>query len=159
MHEVLTVRDEFIQDFGEAYQNFGLPKLMGFVVGLLMANEKPLSLDEITKELGVSKGPVSQVMSRLRDNGLVHRTNLPGNRKDYYKVDPDIFGKAFKNHAGLLHRNLLLAEKFQQMIQETSDGASDENIALAKKVDEMRRFYTMMDKHLDAFMEEWRASR
>ncbi|MCB2201019.1 MarR family transcriptional regulator [bacterium] len=157
----MTLRQDWIQEFGEAYQLFGLPKLMGHVVGLLLASSKPLSLDDITSELGVSKGPVSQVMGRLRDHRLVHRHNKPGNRKDFYEADSDIFGHAFGNHAALLRGNLTLAKRFHKRL----DGATKDEIvrpgkeedlaAFTARIEEMEQFYSLMMKHLGAFMKEW----
>ncbi len=151
-----TVRDEFVWDFGEAYLTYGLPKLMGNVVGLLLYHDKALSLDEITKELNVSKGPVSQVMSRLRDNGQVRRINVPGNRKDFYEADENIFGVAFAHHALLFRRNLSLAKKFKKKTK-NSDEVFPESFK--NRIDEMVRFNTLLAKHLDNFMEEWEEVR
>jgi len=158
MRTVISLKEEFIQDFGEAYQTFGLPKLMGYVVGLLLSTDEPMSLDEITGELGVSKGPVSQVMSRLRDNRLVHRMNVPGNRKDFYVAHDDIFGKAFNNHAGLLHQNQLIAEKYHHLIHEEGE-LSEENKVFHRRVKEMEAFYGLMMKHLKNFMNEWQETK
>jgi DNA-binding transcriptional regulator GbsR (MarR family) len=157
----MTLRQEWIQKFGDAYQLFGLPKLMGNIVGLLLATADPLSLDDITSQLGVSKGPVSQVMGRLRDHQLVERTNIPGNRKDFYIAAQDIFGAAFRNHAELLRRNLTLAEQFLTQIENDPNAtivASDrekDRQPFTDRVKEMEEFYSLMMKHLDAFMNEW----
>lgn len=161
----MTLRQDWIQEFGEAYQLFGLPKLMGNIVGLLLASSKPLSLDDITSELGVSKGPVSQVMGRLRDHRLVQRHNMPGNRKDYYEAEGDIFGHAFGNHAGLFRSNLALAKRFHERLEgATQDeivrpGREDDLAAFTARIEEMEQFYSLMMKHLGAFMEEWNEVR
>ena len=157
----MTLRQEWVQEFGEAYQQFGLPKLMGNVVGLLLSSSQPLSLDDITEELGVSKGPVSQVMGRLRDHRLVQRHNLPGNRKDFYLPDLDVFGRAFGNHQDLLRTNLTLAESFRERLATTKEdeivrpGKEKDLEAFKGRIDEMAQFYGLMMKHLDAFLAEW----
>lgn len=97
MNNITTIKQRFIQEFGEAYIHYGLPKLMGRIVGLLLFSGKAISLDEITTELNVSKGPVSQIMNRLRDHNLIERVWIPGDRKDYYKPHDEIFGNAFRN--------------------------------------------------------------
>jgi DNA-binding transcriptional regulator GbsR (MarR family) len=147
------VRDEFVHDYGEAYRQFGLPRLMGHVVALLLTGPGPLSLDEITEQLQVSKGPVSQVMRRLRDHGLVEKRWVPGSRRDHYRATPDIFGQAFANHAALLRSNLELAHKYAQLARERSGDLDQHFLA---RIGEMERFYELMSGHLDAFLEEWR---
>ncbi len=150
------LKQEFIQDYGLAYQSFGLPRLMGYIVALLLHSDEPVSLDQITEDLQVSKGPVSQIMRRLREHNLVQRVWVPGSRRDYYRAEPDIFGQAFANHAALLGQNLDLARKYAALI-----AGSDEPVdpAFARRTDEMVRFYTLMEKHLSAFLAEWAADR
>lgn len=157
----MTLREQWIQNFGEAYQTFGLPKLMGNIVGLLLASSEPLSLDDITDQLGVSKGPVSQVMGRLRDHQLVERINIPGNRKDFYRAVDDIFGHAFANQAELFRRNLTLAKFFHEQIKDDPNAVivaphrEQDRVAFTGRVTEMEEFYSLMMKHMDAFINEW----
>jgi DNA-binding transcriptional regulator GbsR (MarR family) len=143
------VAREFIQDFGEAYLQFGLPRLMGHVVGLLLSEPGPLSLDAITERLQVSKGPVSQVMRRLRDAGLVEKQWVPGSRRDYYRAHPDIFGRAFANHAALLRTNLELARRYRDRV----DAGADPHFAT--RVAEMEAFYARMVSQLSEFLGAW----
>ncbi len=150
------IKEQFIQDFGLAYQAFGLAKLMGQIVGLLLYHKDPVSLTQITDELSVSKGPVSQIMRRLRDHNLVERVWVPGNRRDFYRAMPDIFGKAFSNHAALLMSNLTLAQRFKGLIKESEEQIPQE---FQDNVQEMEVFYAMMQKHLAAFLDEWNETR
>ena len=151
-----AVKTAFIQDYGQGYQSFGLPKLMGQVVGLLLYHAGPLSLDDITAELQVSKGPVSQIMRRLRDHDLVSKVWVPGSRRDYYEATTDIFGQAFTNHARLQQRNLELARKYSGLIRDTE---AELPAAFAARIAEMDRFYTLMRHHFAAFLAEWESSR
>jgi len=156
-HEIHDrLKQEFIQDYGLGYQSFGLPRLMGKVVGLLLYHGQPVSLDDITEELHVSKGPVSQIMRRLREHNLVRRIWVPGSRRDYYQAEPDIFGQAFTNHAELQSQNLALARKYTDLIKKSKADLPD---SFAQRMDEMDRFYTMMNKHLRSFLTEWENSR
>jgi len=144
-----ATRSEFIQDFGEAYTQFGLPRLMGHVVGLLLSDPGPLSLDEITERLQVSKGPVSQVMRRLREAGLVEKQWVPGSRRDYYRAHPFIFGRAFSNHAALLRSNLDLARRYRDRVD------TDDAPYFATRVAEMEDFYAQMIQQLGDFLADW----
>lgn len=143
---------EFVHDYGEAYRLFGLPRLMGHVVGLLLSEPGSLSLDEITERLQVSKGPVSQVMRRLRDHGLVEKRWVPGSRRDYYRAVPDIFGRAFANHAALLQSNLELARKYAQAVRESDQPVPEH---FANRIEEMERFYALMHGQLEDFLGNW----
>ena len=148
-----SLKQEFIQDFGEAYHHSGLPKLMGRIVGLLLFERKPLSLDYITQELNVSKGPVSQISRRLKEHNLIQRKWVPGNRKDFYETAPYIFGKAFLNRISLMKSNLSLAEKYKTKFSTIDNNG--EMDSFKESIDEMTEFYRMMIKHFNNFLEEW----
>jgi len=151
-----SIKQEFIQDFGEAYQLFGLPKLMGRIVGLLLYVNRPISLDEITSQLNVSKGPVSQIIRRLRDHNLIQRIWVPGDRKDYYQPEADIFGNAFKNHIGLMKRNLELAQKYQAKLKSSKE---EENAQFKERIEEMHQFYKMMLEYFNQFLVDWQKQK
>lgn len=147
---------EFLREYGEAYHSFGLPKLMGRIVGLLLYVDRPVSLDEITEHLNVSKGPVSQMVRRLRDHHLIERVWIPGDRKDFYRAEPDIFGRAFQNQMEQIRRNLRLAKKYRQQI---ADGNTDITPTFSARMEEMTEFYEMMLDYHTRFLDAWRAHK
>ncbi len=147
------IKAEFVNRFGDAYHDFGLPVLMGRIIGLLLYNEDPISLDMMTAELQVSKGPVSQILRRLRDHSLVKRVWVGGDRKDYYQVIDHVFLQAFINQAALLNRNLLLARDFERILKNNND---HELSALKSRMNEMVAFNSEMQEYLNQFIEKWR---
>ncbi|MCA9734456.1 MAG: MarR family transcriptional regulator [Deferribacteres bacterium] len=152
MNNITTIKQRFIQEFGEAYIHYGLPKLMGRIVGLLLFSGKAISLDEITTELNVSKGPVSQIMNRLRDHNLIERVWIPGDRKDYYKPHDEIFGNAFRNQMLLQKKNLDLAHRYEEIIENID---SEEVHNFRKNIHEMKEFYQKMEITYENFLTEW----
>ena len=147
----LAIRREMILRFGEAYKAFGFNKVMGYIVALLLASKKELSLDEITDLLGMSKGPVSQLARRLCDHNLIKKVWVPGSRKDFYTIEDDIFAQAFNNNVSLIRGNRKLAEDLLEQI----DKAPDAPEYLAQRVKEMHAFYSLMEKHFINFLDEW----
>lgn len=145
-----SVKQEVIHSFGDAYKAFGLNRLMGNVVGLLIANNEPMSLDEITETLGMSKGPISQITRRLAERGLIRKAWKPGNRKDYWEASGDIFGAAFRNHYSMIRSNTRLSHHLIELAAGNPDSTVNRN-----RLDEMEKFYTLMEKHFKAFTEEW----
>ncbi len=146
------LKEEFIINFGWAYKAFGLSKLMGHIVALLIYSPRPLSLDEITVALKRSKGPVSQITRRLRDKNLIRRVWQPTSRKDYYEIQPEVFENAFRNNLEMVRNNLRIAKTFKHKIAEVP---SDEVVALDNRLTEMQCFYELMDKKYKEFLEEW----
>lgn len=150
---------EMLQAFGEAYRGFGLSKQMGHIVALLLYSPQPLSLDEITEQLGMSKGPISQVTRRLNERGIIRKVWNPGSRKDFYEIQPEVFANAFRNFALLIHHNTEIARHLGHKIAESDSEALLDKDLLLKRLSEMGTFYTLMEKHFTNFLEEWAVVR
>lgn len=151
------IKKELIQRFGDAYKAFGLNKLMGHIIALLLFSPNPLSLDEITKQLGRSKGPISQIVRRLRDKRLIRKAWMPeNNRKDYYEIEPEVFEHAFRNNLELIKNNKRIATQLKEKIR-SANKQSLETINIRMK--EMEMFYSLMEEHFNAFLAEWSKER
>ncbi|MBE2278907.1 MAG: MarR family transcriptional regulator [Ignavibacteriaceae bacterium] len=153
MTEEIILKREMIQRFGDAYKAFGLNKLMGNVVALLLFSHQPLSLDELCSELGRSKGPVSQIVRRLRDRKLIRKVwDTENSRKDYYEIEPEIFENAFLNNFSLIKNNTKIAG----MLKKKADTSDHQHIEIVqKRLLEMEAFYMLMEKHFSNFLNEW----
>ncbi len=146
-----------LQLFGEAYRAFGLNRQMGRIVALLMLSPEPLSLDEITKQLGLSKGPVSQLTRRLLERNIVRKVWNPGSRKDYFEIQPHSFSNAFGNFVDLIKHNVQIAK---HLIEEI-DRRKTEHIApeFYARLVEMRQFFGMMEQSFHSFLSNWAHTR
>lgn len=144
------LRFEIITAFADAYQNLGYSSLMGKIVALLLLSEDPLSLDEISEKLEMSKGPISQIARRLKDHRIIERIWVKGERKDYYRAANDIFGEAFRNYMGSMRRNQQIAERFLVIAKERGT-----DLFTVERMQEMKTFYELLEKHNKAFIQEW----
>lgn len=150
------IKKEIILNFGHAYKAFGLSKLMGHVIALLISSDEPLSLDEIAKTLKRSKGPVSQIMRRLRDRNLIRRVWHTNSRKDYYEIQPEIFENAFRNNQELIKANTRLAKQLKNTV---SKEKSKSLKFLELRLMEMQMFYELTEKYNEKFLNEWSKER
>lgn len=150
------LQNDFVMNFGYAYKSFGLSKLMGHVVALLIASPKPVALEDIAKILNRSKGPISQLTRRLRDKNLIRRVWQPTSRKDFYEIQPEIFENAFRNNLDLIRTNTNLANQYKDRIKKEKIEDLD---VLNERLTEMSRFYELMDKHYKNFLDEWELER
>jgi DNA-binding transcriptional regulator GbsR (MarR family) len=64
---------------------------MGAIFAVLYLSPSALSLDDIVKETGLTKGAVSTEIRALARMGLVHRSSKLGDRKDYYEAETDFY--------------------------------------------------------------------
>lgn len=81
---------DFVERLGLIWEAQGLPRIAGRVVGYLMLQAEPLSLDQIATVLGVSKASVSNDARYLARMGLVELVTRRGDRRDYYVIAPDM---------------------------------------------------------------------
>jgi DNA-binding transcriptional regulator GbsR (MarR family) len=97
-------RKDFVERFALAKEGDGLPRIAGRIFGLLLTGESDLSLDEIAEELGASKGSASVNTRLLEQNGFIERVSKPGDRRDYYRISPDLFERTMRERLARWHR-------------------------------------------------------
>lgn len=86
----------FIEGLSRISYFWGFPKVMGATYGALYLSPKPLTLDNLVEQVGVSKGSVSTNVRRLERLGMVYKHFTVGDRKDYYTAETD-FSKIIKD--------------------------------------------------------------
>ncbi len=86
----------FVEAWGAMGSLWGINRSVARVHALLMANEKPLSLEEIAKQLRISKGNASMSLRELRNFGVVRQVEAPGDRRDFYVTEPDVWTMFFR---------------------------------------------------------------
>jgi hypothetical protein len=79
---------KFIESMGMYFENMGIPRIGGRMLGLLMISHDPLSAEDIGSILKVSRGSISTNTRTLLAAGLVEKISLPGERTTFF-VYPD----------------------------------------------------------------------
>ncbi len=78
---------EAVDLFVGLVQVVGLPKSIGQIYGLLYISTAPLSLDEVSERLNISKGSASQGLKFLRTTGAVRVCDEYNSRRDLYEPE------------------------------------------------------------------------
>jgi DNA-binding transcriptional regulator GbsR (MarR family) len=81
----------FIEAWGSMGVLWGINRSMARVHALLLLSEEPVDAEEISSSLGISRGNVSMCLRELRSWGVVHRGNRPGDRRDFFTAEPDVW--------------------------------------------------------------------
>jgi len=81
---------EMVEVGGRICQVLGLPRSTGQIFGLLYLSTEPLSLNQISYLLGISKGSVSMGTRHLASLGSIRKVWVPGDRRDFYEVVEDL---------------------------------------------------------------------
>ena len=88
-------RDAALDRFVAAWA--GMASLFGFnpstarVSALLIGAAAPLSLSEIARRLGISRGNASMCLKELRAWGVIQKISKPPDRQDWYASRGDLF--------------------------------------------------------------------
>lgn len=80
-------RRSFVQSQAETMEMYGLNKSVGLLYGSMIFHEKPITLDEMCAETGMSKTSMSTGIRELARLKLVRKVFQPGMRKDLYEVE------------------------------------------------------------------------
>jgi DNA-binding transcriptional regulator GbsR (MarR family) len=84
-------RQQFISSWGAFGTHWGINRTMAQIHALLLVNADPLTQDDIMEELNVSRGNVNMNIRELINWGLVDRVIVPGERKEYFAAEKDIW--------------------------------------------------------------------
>jgi DNA-binding transcriptional regulator GbsR (MarR family) len=78
------VEGQFVDLWGTMSSLWGINPTMARIHGLLYITGEALTMDDMMKRLGISRGNVSMNLTRLVEWGLVQRAHTAGDRRDRY---------------------------------------------------------------------------
>lgn len=84
-------QEQFILEWGRMSSSWGINRTMAHIHALLMITGEAFSVDEIIARLHISRGNASMNLRDLVDWGLLRRFRKPGDRRDLYEADGDIY--------------------------------------------------------------------
>ncbi len=87
IHELTPLERQVVEFFVDGVRVLGLPRSIGEIYGLLFISRPPLSLDDLVRRLGISKGSASQGLRMLRSLGAVREADFNGGteRRTYFE--------------------------------------------------------------------------
>jgi len=85
------IREGLMEAMGRITSFWGFSKIMGQLYGLLYLSSKPLTLDEMSDSLSISKGNASINIRALERWNMVKTVWVKGDRKDYYEAETDFW--------------------------------------------------------------------
>ena len=142
-------RRRYIEEFGLLFGQFGLSRMLGRVLGVLMISDPPeRSAEGLAEELGASRGSISQTTRSLIQMSLVQRWSRPGERRDYFRIKPGAWHEIMRREMEALGSFRKTAERGLELM-----GSKDPDAR--RSLEEMRDFYTYWEKEMPAVLERW----
>ncbi len=146
--QMKEAHQKFIQGWGQMGASWGINRTMAQIQALLLISIKPLSTDEIMDQLKISRGNANMNVRELIAWGLVYKSFIPGDRKEYYYSEKSMWELAKKVSRERKKREL---EPLLKMLDEVKDvqGTSEEAKEFRKVAKDVRKMAARAESTLD----------
>ncbi len=91
MSSLAQIKTDFIRGWGEMGTYWGINRTMAQIHALLMVSTRPLSTDDVMRELKISRGNANMNLRDLISWGLIRRHIEIGDRKEYFVGVTDVW--------------------------------------------------------------------
>jgi DNA-binding transcriptional regulator GbsR (MarR family) len=152
-------KEKFIQAWGTLGSNWGISRTMAQVHALLLVSPEPLSAEDVMEQLQISRGNANLNLRALIDWGLVQKELRPGERKEFFAAEKDIW-KVFRQVVKERRKRELepMLEVLQTLSKVEGDRRDREVKAFTESVDGIYKFASKADKTLEKLIradENW----
>lgn len=89
-------KQQFLQSWGVLGSGWGINRTMAQIHALLLISPEPLSADEVMEELQISRGNANMNLRELINWGIVEKVLKPGERREYFLAEKDIWKVAMR---------------------------------------------------------------
>lgn len=150
---------QFISSWGAFGTHWGINRTMAQIHALLLISPDPITQDDIMEQLNISRGNVNMNTRDLISWGLVDRVLLPGERKEFFSAEKDIWKVATQIIKERKKRELdPMLKLLGQLEKIDGDKKSKETRQFIDTVSGIRNFGNQADKMLDVMIkadESW----
>ena len=145
-------KERFIQSWGALGSSWGVNRTMAQIHALLLISANALSADDIMEELKISRGNANMNIRALIDWGLVYKKLKPGERKEFFVAEKDMW-KVVKSI--ITQRKKKELAPMLQVLDEISSVESQdpESEEFVKIVREIKLFSNKADSTLDTLVQ------
>ncbi|MET1171322.1 GbsR/MarR family transcriptional regulator [Paenibacillus amylolyticus] len=163
---VLKIRKRVIEAIGRNMDLYGVTLSTGHLYGLLFFADKPMTLDDMGREMEMSKTSMSTGVRTLLDLKMVNKVWSKGSRKDLYEVEYDWhqtftdyftikWRKAVESNLQILRKSI---EELNRLVEGLDEQADAELIHILMedkhKVLQAEAYYKWLDRLIDTMENE-----
>jgi DNA-binding transcriptional regulator GbsR (MarR family) len=142
----------FIETMGLHFEDEGIPRIGGRMIGLLMLADRPLSLGQIAELLKVSPASVSTNARLFHTRALVEEISIPGDRRHYYVFSQSPWEQQIQAALkSLFNARNIYRSKLTQL-------SPDEHVR-RQRMSEACEFFDFFHGVIQSALEQWRARR
>ncbi|RJX41323.1 HTH domain-containing protein [Paenibacillus pinisoli] len=142
---------KFIDKMGLYYESYGIPRIGGRILGLLLTASEPISAETISKTLQVSRSSVSTNIRLLTTIGLLDITQKPLDRTDYFILSDEAWVNAIRLRIQGFQELSKMVEQGRQAMKSAGQMGNT-------KLQEMEKWAEMMQNLHQQALDEWKPS-
>jgi DNA-binding transcriptional regulator GbsR (MarR family) len=150
---------QFIQAWGTLASKWGINRTMAQIHALMMIAPDPLSTEEVMEELNISRGNANMNLRDLMDWGLIEKIHKPGERKEYFWAEKDVWKITRQVAKERKKRELEPVLKVLEQISHIEGDKKDKKIkAFNEAISGIKRMAGHADKTIDTMLkaeENW----
>lgn len=152
-------KQQFISSWGAFGTHWGINKTMAQIHALLLISPDPVTQDDLMEQLSISRGNVNMNVRDLISWGLVDRVIIPGERKEFFSAEKDIWKVATQIIKERKKRELDPMLKLLSQLEKVEGDKKDKQVKqFTETVSGIRRFGGQADKMLEVMVkaeENW----
>ena len=145
--------ERFVQDVGVYFERLGMPRMAGRVFGYHLIAEEPLhSMDDLTTALNASRGGISNATRYLIGVGLIERTGIAGERRDYFTMRSNAW-------VSVLRQRVESVTQFKEIAQRGLEFLEPFDGAARQRLGDFLNYCEFVDEELLGHLEQWGRNR
>ncbi len=144
-------KERFIQSWGTLGSSWGITRTMAQIHALLLVAPEPLSAEDIMEQLQISRGNANMNIRALIDWNLVFKKLKPGERKEYFIAEKDMW-QVVRNI--IIQRKKKELEPMLKVLDEIAkvDGTDAETEEFKQVIRDIKLFSNKADATLDTLV-------
>jgi DNA-binding transcriptional regulator GbsR (MarR family) len=157
--KLTEAKQQFISSWGAFGTHWGINRTMAQIHALLLISPDPMTQDDIMEELDISRGNTNMNIRELINWRLVERVLLPGERKEYFSAEKDIWKVVKQIVKERKKRELEPMLQLLDKLEEVDGDKKDKNVkTFVDTISSIKKLGKQADKTLDVMIkaeESW----
>ncbi|MDQ0193827.1 GbsR/MarR family transcriptional regulator [Paenibacillus wynnii] len=160
IERISKARESVIDSIGKNMDLYGITLSIGHLYGYMYFNQGPVTLDELSQTMGMSKTSMSTGVRTLLDLKMIDKVWGKGTRKDLFEVEPDWY-QNFSDYFSIKWRKAVegnmaaLSKTLKEIHSMKEDYAGNETIYSILSIDEAKieeaiKYYRWLLKLIEA---------
>ena len=138
-------KEKFLETWGSLGTQWGISKTVAQIHALLLISPEPISTDTVMEELMISRGNANMSLRTLLDWQLIYKKVVPGDRKEYFIAEKDIW--KWSHRIGKIRKQKELNPMLDSLkeLVTVKKGTTAAEKEFEKQIKELKDFIAMID--------------